>query len=1103
MRQKIIFPNCNCFFWLILLALSACKNGAKTKSADTLFHLLSSAQTGIHFRNDVKDTKDMNIFNYHNFYNGGGVAIGDINNDGKPDVFFTSNMGKNKLYLNKGNFQFVDITDKAHLQSTHQWHTGVTMADVNGDGWLDIYVCNAGIMPGDDNSNELYINQQNGTFKEEAKQYGLDDKGLSSQAVFFDYDHDGDLDCFIINNSNRSVENFGYQTFNRSIRDAKNGDRLYRNDNGHFTDVSEAAHIWGSEIGFGLGVAVADINGDGWDDIYVDNDFFERDYLYINQKNGTFKDVIDDEIQHISNGSMGVDIADYNNDGKPDIFTSEMLPENDYRLKTTIRFDDYDVQAEKNKLDYHHQFTSNSLQLNNGDNTFSEISQLAGVDATGWSWSALFFDMNNDGWKDLFVSNGLYKDLTDQDFLEYIKEQRANRSFTQPRMTMEDLLHQIPSVAIPNYGFLNQKNLLFQNQTKALGLDSNSFSNGAAYADLDGDGDLDLVVNNSNMDAFVYRNMSRETTRSHYLSIALKGNRGNTFGIGTKVKVYASNIMQMEEQMPARGFQSSVEPVLHFGLGSSTIADSIVVQWTNGKQQILMNVKADTSFTLYENEAKQNVVFPAKTKVLFEDVTGQTLRGSITHHENEFIDFDNERLIPKLLSAEGPKLAKGDVNGDGLEDFFVGNASGDTAKLFIQQKNGTFVNILQTAFIKDKYYEDAGAAFVDVDGDGDLDLVVASGGNEAPQGTYYSLTRLYLNDGKGNFTKETKTFPQVAVNASCVAVCDVNEDGKPDIFIGARSVPGSYGVIPSSALLLNKGNGLFIDETRTLAPDLVHLGMVTAAQWMKEDKELVVVGDWMPLTILQWKSDRFQMTGTVANSSGWWNALQIADINNDGKPDLIAGNLGLNSRIKATLQQPAKLYVGDFDNSGKTECIPVYFKTDGKAYPYFLKSELQAQLPYLKKQFLQFSDYAAKGIDQIFSKEQLQRASVLTVQQSQTCVFINDGKRGFVMHPLPVTAQLSPIFGILPTNINNDGRTDLFVCGNFYGFKPQTGRMDASYGTTLLQNENQQFDYLPPSQSGLFVKGEARDVLQIKTAKGDTIIVVAVNDAPLKVFRKK
>jgi len=1090
----------------LVFILFSCNSKKQEATQNQLFQLMPSSQTGIDFKNMVVPNDEMNIFKYHNFYNGGGVAIGDVNNDGKPDIFFTSNQGENKLYLNKGDFKFEDITEKAGISSIHKWHTGVTMVDINGDGWLDIYVCNAGIMSGDDRANELYINQKDGTFKEEAHQYGLDDKGASTQAVFFDYDHDGDLDCFVLNNSPKSFESFGYNSSLRNVRDSINGDRLYRNDGSKFTDVSAQAGIYGSEIAFGLGITVGDVNNDGWDDIYISNDFFEKDYLYINQHNGTFKEVIDNAMGHISNGSMGSDMADINNDGYLDIFTTEMLPETDYRLKTTIKFDDYDVESEKNNIDFHHQFTCNCLQLNNHDGTFSEMAQLAGVDATGWSWGALSFDFDNDGWKDLFVCNGIYKDITDQDFLEYVSGGEAKQQMMNGQLTRNGLFEKIPSVPIPNYAFVNQKNLLFKNESADLGFAEPTFSNGAAYGDLDGDGDLDLVINNENGPAFIYRNMSSEKLHHHYLKIKLNGIAPNTFGFGARVTVFANGNKQIIEQMPSRGFQSSVDPVINFGLQNSTMVDSLVVQWTNQKMQVLKNIKTDTVVVLNQTDAKQNTFYGNETaNPLYSNVTASSFTGNITHRENEFVDFDEEKLIPKMLSTEGPKIAVGDVNGDGLEDFYIGSASGDTAKIFLQQHNGNFLQKPEDAFAKDKYYENIGAVFFDADGDGDLDLLVASGGNEAKQGSPYLQTRLYLNDGKANFSR-SNNFPNIAVNASCVRVGDFNNDGKEDIFIGARSVPGSYGSIPSSALLQNNGNGNFTDVTKNIAPDLLKLGMVTDAQWVDIDgdgkKELAVVGDWMPVTILKFINGKFQIIKQIPNSSGWWNCLTVADINGDGKPDLLAGNFGLNSNIKADSSHPAKLYVADFDNNGQTESIPVYYKTDGKAYPYYLKSEIQSVIPQLKKNFLHYSDYAGKTIDQIFTKEQLSKAAVLSVEQTQTCAFINDGNGNFNMQPMPVMAQLSPVFGMLATDLNNDGIQDLFLAGNFYGVKPQTGRFDANYGCTFLQNAQHHFNYIYPAQSGLFIRGEARDVQEIKTASGNYIIV-AMNNAPLYLFKKK
>jgi len=1076
------------------------------------------SRTGIHFENKVISSKQFNVFNYRNFYNGGGVAIGDVNNDGWADIFLVSNMGESKLYLNRGNWHFEDVTKEAGLDMHKGWSTGVAMADVNGDGLLDIYICNSGNLPGNDRANQLFINQgvdKNGVphFKEEAAKYGLADRGMGTHASFFDYDGDGDLDCFILNNSFRPIGSFGFDRNLRNIRDSLGGDKLYRNDNGHFTDVSAQAGIYGSVIGFGMGVTVADLNGDHWPDIYVSNDFFEKDYLYINQGNGTFREESDSELGHMSQASMGSDIADINNDGRQDIFTTDMLPESDYRLKTISRFDDYDPARAKISNDFHHQYARNMLQLNNGDNTFSEIGQLAGVEASDWSWGALAFDFDNDGWKDLYVCNGIYKDLTNQDFLDFFADDETRKQIEETRsFNYKDFIDKIPSTPLPNSAFVNQHNLRFKNEAASLGLAYPSFSNGAAYGDLDNDGDLDLVVNNENMGCFVFRNMTSELLHRSYLRVKLKGEGGNTFGIGAEVTCYYKGRKFVLQEMPQRGFESSMDPTLVFGLDRIKQLDSLVIVWPrrDHKMQTLTHVNVDQTITLYQKDANRFFVYHSKKyHTLYEDVSTKDIVGDSRHREDDYDDFDKQRLTWEMLSTEGPKMAIGDINGDGLEDFFIGGAKGDPGKIFIQTKDGKFVRMPEPALDSDRDYEDIGAAFFDANGDGKPDLVVASGGDEYETGSPMLRPRLYLNDGKGHFTRAAGAFPpSVSTNASCIRACDFNHDGAIDLFLGGRNVPGIYGINPRSYLLVNDGKGHFSDETDYLAPKLRRVGMVTDACWTDVDgdgkPDLVIVGEWMPITIFKNTGTRLKKWIEVPFSNGWWNCIRPVDLNGDGKMDFVLGNLGLNAQFKADDTHPVQLYLNDFFKTGNIEPILTLYKSDSISYPFELKDNLLMEMPQLKKKIPKYADYAGKTIQQVFSPAQLQHAIVKKAYYLQSAVLINQGNGKFNLKALPIQAQFSPVYGILTGDLDGDGIPDIYLGGNFYSVIPQIGRYDANYGFLFKGDGRGNFTFIPPAQSGLFVRGQVRDIGQISGKNGNSYILVARNnDTPVLFKRKK
>ena len=1042
---------------MLLLVAASCRERASTPP---LFERIPPEASGVTFANMLpSDSGPLNIVNYLYYYNGGGVAVGDVDGDGLVDLYFTSNVGKNRLYRNLGKFRFEDVTDRAGVADSAGWKSGVTMADVNGDGHLDMYVSGVdGEMRG---RNVLFMNNGDGTFSDRTAESGLDFTGYGTQAAFLDYDGDGDLDMYLLNSS--TLQRVARaQSTSRTARDSAAGDRLYRNDDGKFVDVSDQAGIYGGVEGFGLGVAISDFNLDGCPDIYVANDFPENDFLYLNNCNGTFREVITAATGHTSRFAMGVDAADFNNDGRPDIAELDMLPDSEPILRTAASAETYQLFAAKLAAGYHPQYVRNTLQLNRGvvggELRFSEIGQLAGIAATDWSWAPLFADFDNDGWKDLFITNGIYRRPNDLDYIASLD------SGGPPR------LDRMPSVPLSKYLFQNNGDLTFGTRAGAWGVGDKGFSNGAAYADLDNDGNLDLVVNNENAPASIYRNRG---SGGHYLQITLKGNGG---GIGAKVTIASGGHRQVVEASPTRGFQSSVDPRLHFGLGADSIVDSLTVTWPDHRQQTLTGIRADTAIPLAQDDASvQPPIRPSAHPPLFTDITAQ-LGISYKHRENTFFDFTREPMMPHLLSAEGPALAVGDVNGDGLDDIYAGGAKWQAAELWTQGRDGHFRRSSQPAFNADSLHEDIDATFLDADEDGDLDLYVVSGGNEFSDGEPLR-DRLYLND-HGVFRRGE--LPDFVHNGSCVVPGDFNHDGHVDLFVGSRVVTRKYGATPRSYLLQGDGAGHFRDVT----PEIIaSAGMVSAAAWV--DDNLIVVGEWMPLRIFHQDNGAF-VAHDLPSSSGWWNSIDTADVDRDGRSDLILGNLGLNSSLRASATEPVRFYL-------TTPPVLTAYR-HGASSPVAGRDEFLQVAPELRKKFPTYKAFAGSELEDIVPREQLRAATVLEAETFANAIALNRGGGTFELGALPREAQFAPIYDALADDFDGDSVVDLMVAGNFYGVTPARGRYDASYGLLLKGLGAGSWEPVDMELSGLAIEGQVRRLAFLTRANGERVIVVARNN---------
>ncbi|MEJ1242456.1 VCBS repeat-containing protein [Chryseolinea sp. T2] len=1094
-------PPSKLFLIVSFLVLTACRPDSRRAP---LFEALPSSQTGIDFNNVIREDNRLNIITFEYLYNGAGVGVIDVNNDGLSDLLFTANMSDNRLYLNKGNFQFEDITEHSGLLQRGKWASGVSVVDINQDGLQDIYICYAG--PYTDpqkRANELYINKGNNAFQESADQYGLADTGHSVQAAFFDYDRDGDPDMYLLTNITD-------QTGPNIIRPKRlngemaNTDRLYRNNgNGTFTNVSREAGILAE--GYGLGVSICDVNDDGWDDVYVTNDYLSNDLLFINQQDGTFKDESASYFDHTSYSAMGNDVADFNNDGLVDFVAVDMLPPDNKRQKLMFGATNYDRYQSEIRMGYAPQYMRNTLQLNrgaiDGKTYFSEIGQFAGVAATDWSWSPLFADVDNDGQRDLLVTNGYPRDITNRDFASYKASELIHEGFSQGMSDkFMEAVSKLDGAHLPPFAFHNNGDLTFADSSSHWGFITPSYATGAAVADLDNDGDLDYVTNNLNGPASVFRNHTTERPGSHYVRISLEGPAGNREAYGTKIRIRTPSHSMIAEHRVVRGYQSSLEPFIHFGVSRDTVVNEIEVIWPNQTRQTIHNVPVDKLMKIKFGNGGADQLPNSRLDV--KASTGRFMTSlhepaiQFKHEEAPYADFKVQPLIPQQYSTPGPALAVADVNGDHLEDLLVSGSYNHSGQVFIQQKNGTFKG--QPIAHGKKFEEDTGTLFFDVDGDNDQDLYVVSGGNEFAEGSIYYQDRLYLNDGQGHFSLKPNSIPTESASGSCVVGNDFDGDGDIDLFIGGRLKPQSYPDAGTSFILRNDG-GQFTNITNDVAPGLQHIGMVSSALWTDFDndgaRDLIVVGEWMPITLLRNTNGKFQnVTATygLAKSAGWWNSIAGSDVDNDGDIDYVVGNLGYNSRYKATPDHPLHAYASDFNDDGKREAILTQ-NIQGKEYPAHPRDDLFLQLPSYKKYYNSYAAYAEESKEAFLKRNTKNKVDTLTAHVMATCILMNQGSDPWQLKPLPAEAQFSPVYGMLIKDVDGNGSDDLVLTGNSSSPDVLTGKYDASKGLVLVGDGHGNFASQTISQSGLVVRGDARSLVLL-TRGNDQLVIAGVNN---------